>query len=814
MNLFSIIHTALSRLPSLLGWVGGGLLLLSCATTSHVPDDDQLFIGLKKIEYGEHAESQHFTETQEEVEAALATQPNGALFGSSYYRTPFPYGLWIWNATHNAKGKFGQWLNRTFGKAPVLMSQVNPALRASVAKSVLRKYGYMHGDVSFEEVTQKNPKKAKIKYKVTLDSLFLVDSMEYTHFPPTMKALIDSTLDDANIRKGSPLSVPLLDAERNRISLLMRNNGYFYYQPNFASYLADTLDVANRAQLRLQLADSLPDEALRQMYIGKTNVVLRRSFAEKIDSTINLRTMSLSFGGKRTPIRMGVVMGNMKLRPRQLYSYDNYMESVQKLNATGVFSSIDLQFQPRGRDTLDLSLNCTLDKPYDVYLEANVINRTIGRAGPELKIGFTKRNAFRGAEKLDINLHGAYQWQTTGKGERMNSYQYGADASIEFPRIVLPWTLFRKRRIPTRDPNDTVRIRRPRRPRQFFSTPSTYAKVSSDIERRPSYYKMHVVSGEWGYKWQPRETMRHEFSPITLKYQHMTEMADTFAIIMLENPYVLASMSDVFIPKMRYTFTYTSPKGLRNPIRWETTIEESGNLTALYDVAVQGNSWNQKNKTLFKNPYSQFFKIQTDLTKTWTLDNHSQLVGHVNYGVMWNYGNSDDAPFSEMFYAGGANSIRAFPIRTLGPGSFVGDMNDKKFGYMMQNGDIRLILNLEYRRHLFGNLYGAVFLDAGNIWLSRALEIETDDSDSEEIKYVVEAFNKLFSNTNFKLKRFFREMATGTGIGLRYDLEFLVIRADWGFGLHLPYDTGKSGYFNIRRFKDMHTFHLAIGYPF
>ena len=215
MNIFSIIHTALSRLPSLLGWVGGGLLLLSCATTSHVPDDDQLFIGLKKIEYGEHAESQHFNETQEEVEAALATQPNGALFGSSYYRTPFPYGLWIWNATHNAKGKFGQWLNRTFGKAPVLMSQVNPALRASVAKSVLRKYGYMHGDVSFEEVTQKNPKKAKIKYKVTLDSLFLVDSMEYTHFPPTMKALIDSTLDDANIRKGSPLSVPLLDAERN-----------------------------------------------------------------------------------------------------------------------------------------------------------------------------------------------------------------------------------------------------------------------------------------------------------------------------------------------------------------------------------------------------------------------------------------------------------------------------------------------------------------------------------------------------------------------------------------------------------------------
>ena len=140
-------------------------------------------------------------------------------------------------------------------------------------------------------------------------------------------------------------------------------------------------------------------------------------------------------------------------------------------------------------------------------------------------------------------------------------------------------------------------------------------------------------------------------------------------------------------------------------------------------------------------------------------------------------------------------------------------MNDKKFGYMMQNGDVRLILNLEYRRRLFGNLYGAVFLDAGNVWLSRKFHIDYDENDEDE-QMLAELFNEMFKNTNFQLKRFFREMATGTGIGLRYDLDFLVIRADWGFGLHLPYDTGKSGYFNSPRFKDMHTFHLAIGYPF
>ena len=794
------------------------LLFFSCSTTKYVPEDDQLFIGLKKIYYENYEPGDHFDETQEEIEAALATKPNGALFGSSYHRTPFPYGLWVWNATNGSDSKFAQWLNRSFGKPPVLMSQVNPALRASVAKSVLRKNGYLHGNVTYEEVPQKNPKKAKISYRVSLDSLFLVDTMSYEHFPPTMKALIDSTADEASIHAGSPLSVSLLDAERTRLSLLFRNNGFFYYQPNFASYLADTFDIENRAKLRLQLADSLPHDALRQMYIGKTSVQLRRSFAEKADSTIDGRFLRLSFAGKRPPIRPAIVLLNMKLRPHQLYRYENYLESVQNLNATGVFSSIDLQFEPR-RDTLDLTLNCILDKPYDVYFEANAINRTIGRAGPELKIGFTKRNAFRGAEKLDINLHGAYEWQTTGGGERMNSYQYGADASIEFPRIVLPWSFFKKRTIPSRMSRDTLRTNRPRRHRrQFYATPTTLAKVSSDVVHRPSYYRMHIVTGEWTYRWQPTETSRHEFSPLTLKYQFMNSHTPAFDELMQNNFYLAMTMEDQFVPKMRYSYIYTSPKSYRNPIRWETTVQESGNLTALYDVLIQGNKWNQKDKTLFKNPYSQFLKIETDLTKTWTLSTKSQLVGHVNYGLMWSYGNSTSGPFSELFYAGGANSIRAFPVRSIGPGGFPGLIDDNQFSYMMQNGDMKLILNLELRQRLFGNLYGAVFLDAGNVWNSEDWTIKPEDMgedrDDPESQIIAFVWNSLFADNRFRMKDFLDQVALGTGIGLRYDLDFLVIRADWGFGLHLPYKTEKSGYFNIPRFRDMHTFHLAIGYPF
>ena len=810
--------TALSRAYR---WAVAGLVLIlsACSTTKHIPDDDQLFIGLTKIEYTDYEPGDHFDATVEEVEAALATKPNGALFGSSRYRTPFPYGLWIWNATEGSSGRFKQWLNKNFGKAPVLMSQVNPALRASVAQSVLRKNGYLHGDVTYTEVPQKNPKKMKIGYTVRLDSLLRIDTMSYERFPRHIMALIDSTRSEALLGKGTPFSAANLDAERTRVSQLLRNNGYYFYQPGYASFLADTFGVANRARLRLQMADSLPAEALRPWVMGNTTVVMRRSFMEQPSDTLKRRFTRVIHGGKRAPLRSRVIVNAMKLRYGRLFSFDDYMESVQKVNAIGVFQSVDFQFKPRLGDTLDLQLNCTLDKPYDFYVETNLINRTIGRVGPEVKVGVARRNAFRGGEKIDMNLHGSYEWQTNGQGSDMNSYQYGADLSVEFPRILFPrFSGNRNRRSGDArqsaladNPGDSIRPRR-RRPPRYYSTPWTVAKVSSDVIRRPQYYKMHIVSGEWTYRWQPTETSRHELSPLTVKYQYMNSHTDRFDSLAWMNPYLIATMDDYFIPKMRYTYTYASPRTKRNPIRWETTVEESGNLTALYDVLVQGHKWNAKDKTLFKNPYSQFFKIETDLTKTWTLSTRSQLVGHLNYGLLWSYGNSSSAPFSESFYVGGANSIRAFPVRSIGPGSFEGIPDDRQASYVMQNGDVKLVMNLELRHRLFGNLYGALFLDAGNVWSSEDWSLDPDDDEYE--RDFVEEWNAYFRGWKFHANDFLEQLALGTGVGLRYDLDFLVLRVDWGFGLHLPYKTSRNGYFNISRFKDMHTLHIAIGYPF
>ena len=790
------------------------ILLCSCSMTKNIPEDEQLYTGLKKIVFEDEKDDDpyesHLATTKEEVEAALDTPPNGSLFGSSRFTVPWSWHLWVYNKYSGKDSGFAKWMTKSFGKAPILISQVNPALRASVVRSILRNNGYFRGYVDYEIIPQKNPKKSKLSYTIHLDSLFTLDSVSYVNYPAPMMTLIDSTLSESLIQKGNPFSISNLDGERTRISSLMRNNGYYYYNPSYASYLADTFAVNNKAQLRFQLAEGPPADALHKWYIGNIDVMFRKSMRERLTDSIKRRHLTIHFTGDKSPIRPSIVLRNMRLRPRQEFNYDNYLESTAQINATGVFSSTDFTFTPRPEtDTLDLQLNCVFGKPYDFYIECNAIGKTIGRYGPEAKIGFTRLNAFRAGEKIDINLHGAYEWANHG-GSSASNYQYGADVAIEFPRIIAPFY-------------DSERIRRDKngRPirRRFYSTPTTYAKVSTDIVRRPDYYKMHVVSGEWTYRWQTSETSRHEFSPLTVKYQYMNSHTLKYDSLLIKNPYLDRTMGDYFIPKMRYTFTYTSPTTLRNPIRWETTLEESGNIVSLIDMA-RGKSFNEKYKELFKNPYAQFVKLETDFTKTWVVGTESSLVGHINGGIIFNYGNSEYAPYSEEFYVGGANSIRAFAVRDIGPGAFSDlGIKEKQLFYLLRNGDMKLVANLEYRMPIFGNLKGAVFLDAGNIWRIGHLNMELDNDAFEEYgeskEKLAKAMKDWLDDMYFKPSRFFDDIALGTGLGLRYDLGFLVVRIDWGFAIHIPCNNGVSGYFfNVQRFSDLHTLNFAIGYPF
>ena len=777
---------------------------LSCSSTSALKDDEQLFTGLKPISYSNYEPSEYVDSTMLEMENVLASAPNGALFGSSYYRTPFPMRLWIWNAFSTSDSPLAKWITKAFGSKPKLMSNVNPQLRAQVAENQLAKFGFFNGKVNYDVMTEKNPKKAKVAYQVDLGHLWTLDSVSYMGFPEAGWHLIDSTRNQALIKDGSPFNVSMLEQERQRITRLFRNNGYYYYQNGYASYLADTVSVPGKAQVRLVMADSIDTLASRKWYVGNVRFNFRNQFMEELTDSFVRKYLSFYYRGRKMPVRAGVVLKDLKLFPNRVYKVENEEAARLHLQSMGLFSYTSIQFTPRNRpvleqflddgckvlsDTLDATIDLVFDKPYDFYVEANARGKTTGRVGPELVVGLTKRNAFRGGEKLDINLHGSYEWQTINKADgsskRINSYEYGSDVSLTFPRIITPWNAFR-----TMAQNER-RLRAGYRPRRYYGTPGTTIKASMNVLNRAGYFRRHVASGELTYDWATSSQHHHSFSPLILSYEYMNSRSASFDSIISQHPYLQISMRDQFVPKMSYTYTYNSPLNFRHPITWTTTVSEAGNvLSAGYALA--GEKWNEKDKTMFKNPFAQFLKLETDFVKYWRISDNSTIVGHLNAGVIWSYGNSEKAPYYEQFYVGGANSIRAFNVRSIGPGEFV--PTDSKFSYIDQTGDIKFVANLEYRPKLWGDLYGAVFLDMGNVWTLK----EEDYSPQGK----------------FKANSFLKQMAVGTGVGVRYDMGMFVIRLDWGVGLHLPYETSKSGFFNIDKFKNAHSLHLAVGYPF
>ena len=772
--------------------IAGGVALIaivaivtSCSSTSALPEGEQLFTGLKPIEYTNYEACQHAEDTKIEMESVLASAPNGSLFGSSYYRSPFQFKLWIWNAFSQSKSPLSQWISRTFGSKPKLLSEVNPALRVSVAENHLKMYGYFNNHVTSHEIAGSNPKKAKIAYSVNMGHLWRYDSIQYIGFPSHADSLLQASSQQALINRGDPFSVSSLDQERQRLSSLLRTHGYYYYQSGYTSYLADTINKPGQVDIRLQLADSLSPQVMRQWYIGNIGIDFRRQFGDVLNDSLHFRHITTRFNGRRPPVRAGIILRDLKLRHGQLYSSDNESLSLQAIQNTGIFSYNSLKFTPRDNDTLDLQLDLVIDKPYDFYIEANAIGKTTGRIGPELVAGLVKRNAFHGGELLDINIHGSYEIQTghssEGSQTGIKSYEYGGDISLTFPRILTLRSLFAPNKIKNRRIGKWYR----------YGIPSTTVKASSNVLNRGGYFKRHVISGELTYSFQTSPQSRHQFSPLILSYEYMQLQTQAFANLLEQNPYLSVSMRDQFVPKMSYTYTYNSPSTMRHPISWEITASEAGNLLAAgYTLA--GDRWAERNKTMFKNPFAQFVKLQTDFVKKWRISDNSALLGHVNAGAIVSYGNAESAPYYEQFYIGGANSVRAFNVRSIGPGRYHPD--DSKLSYIEQTGDLKILGNLEYRPQLFGSLYGAVFIDAGNVWALR-------DSSNRP-------------GSKFEARNLFSQMAVGTGVGLRYDVGIFVLRVDWGIGLHVPYSTGKSGFYNVRSFADAQSLHLAVGYPF
>lgn len=766
------------------------LLLLmgtACSTTRNLPEGEVLYTGIKDIHINRNDQSPMGEKALAEVEAAISIAPNNSFFGSAKKRIPFPFGLWIYNSFKRYEKGLGKWIFKKLAAEPVLLSTVNPDTRVKVASNLLHDYGYFNGNVTYQVDSTKNPRAIKLTYHVNMGQPYYLDSIRYQGFSPRADSMIQATYKERIIKPGDHFDVTKLNEERQRLVDLFRNNGYYYYRTDFITFLADTLMHPGYVNLKILPKASVPWEALRTYYIGNTSVYLTGYNGEQPTDSMQTRNFTVHYAGDKPGLRYGVLRKRFLYRSGEQYSQIKQNYTQEALARLGVFKFSEFRYIPRMNDsivtdTLDVRVNATFDLPYDSELELNVTTKSAKQTGPGAIFNLSKKNFQRMGASLNLELKGSYEWQTSstvdGESSVMNSYELGAALSLEFPRLVLPWV--RNRVDPFRFPSHT----------NF--------KVYAEQVNRARYFKMLSFGGTVSYSFQPKRSMKHTVTPLHLAFNTLQHRTARFDSIANANPMLFHSLDDQFIPSVTYTLTYDDTyKKKKNRIWWENSVTSAGNVTSLIYAAF-GQKFSQKDKKLLGTPFAQFLKFTSEFRHLYTFNEKHQLASRIMGGVIWSYGNKTIAPYSEQFYVGGANSIRAFTIRSIGPGRFH-PASSSSYSYVDETGDIKLEANLEYRFRIFsnflgGNLNGAAFLDAGNVWLLRKDEARP--------------------NAEFSLNHFFDSIALGTGVGIRYDFSFLVLRLDWGIALHVPYDTGKSGYYNIPRFKDGMGLHFAIGYPF
>ena len=765
-------------------WVGLLCILLSaCSTTRNLPEGETLYTGIDKLEVVNEDKTLAGITALTEVEAALAYAPNNAIFGSSSLRWPIPFGLWVYNGFEKYQDKkgVGRWIFDHLGKSPVLMSSVNGETRAKVATNLLHDYGYFNGTVSYQEVPQKNPKEAKVNYVIDMAQPYFLDSIAYLKYPHYADSLIQFTRSQSVLKSGENFSVIKLEEERQRLSNLLRNHGYYYYRPEFTTYRADTLQKSGYVSLQVVPRNGIPAEAKKQYYVGNTSIYLTGYNNEPPTDTLRLRTMTLYYSGKKPGIRPNALMRNMFFRKGELFSQDRQTFTQEAIARMGVFRYSEFRYEPKDTtangDTLNVNMYATFDKPYNAELELNVTTKSTDQTGPGAVFKITRNNFQRMGANLSFEVRGSYEWQTNsnveGNSSKLNSYELGTSLSLDFPRLILPWK-----------DRDLLRSRYQQK---------TSFKIYGNLLNRARFFNMLSFGGNVTYDFRKSRTWKHTVTPFQLTFNTLMSTTERFDSITATNPSLALSLGDQFIPSMNYTFTYDNARLKRDyQLWWENSITSAGNVTSLLYAAL-GKDFREKNKKLLGTPFAQFLKFTSEVRTLFKVGEKQHIAARLMGGVIWSYGNQSIAPYSEQFYIGGANSLRAFTVRSLGPGTYSPGENTK-YGYLDQTGDIKLEANVEYRFPIFGELYGATFLDAGNVWLMRKDESRPGGE--------------------FTLKNFAKSIALNTGVGVRYDLTFLVIRLDMGVALHVPYETGKSGYFNNPKFKDGLGLHFAIGYPF
>ena len=749
--------------------------ILSCSTTRRLELGETRYTGVGKFDIIPADGHKLPSELEAELHKTADCDAN------NYIIAPFikiPLGLWVYNNWNDSARGLKGWLYRKLVKQPVLVSEVKPAMRAKLMEQLLDNNGYFGSYVSYDIDTSKtNKKKAAIDYKLHVNNPYRIDSVIYLNPKDAFSRFVDSIARKSPyLQKGEIFCVDSLSAERVRITNSLRNRGYYYFRPEYIEFLADSLITPGSIAIKLSITDDTPDMALRRYKTGKIVTIVERYDQQNPGTPDTMKTdRGELIVMEPAHLRKHLIPSCITFREGKIFSVRDMDRTQTRLSRLGIFGTVQIQPVPAdtsaANPTIDVYTVCRFQSPMEATIEVNATSKSNSYLGPGIILGLSHNNIFGGGERLSLQLNADYEWQTgRNRSNVFNSYEFGINASLAFPRMLAPSFVRRT----SRELNWTT------------------INLGASILNRPKFFEMAEFNAGITYEWRAARNSVNQFTPFKITYNKLIKTTYDFDSIMQQNPAVALSFESQFIPMMSYTYTLDKffERQRINGINFQATVTEAGNIfNGLWTLfGAKGT------RTLFGTPFSQFIKGQVQLVYNRRLiaGKDQWIVSRILVGAEHAYGNSSQVPYSEQFYIGGANSIRAFTVRSLGPGSYRSPEHERD-GYFDQTGTFKLELNTEYRFPIVSVLHGAVFLDAGNIWLLKN--------------------DPLRPGGLLQGRTFWKDIALGTGVGLRVDIGVMVIRGDLGYGLHAPYSTGIPHYFNIR-FKDAFAFHLAIGYPF
>lgn len=656
------------------------------------------------------------------------------------------------------KPKLFSLFRNPFSRKPVIYDTLQARLSCQDLMTAMQNEGYMNAGVSL--YTETKGKKLKATYLLHPGQPFLIGKVNYDIQDEGILQLLH--LDqpaNQQIKPGMRFTVETLDNERKRIAGLLSDNGYFRFNKDFIHFAADTIMGRKDIALTLQLRKYKPNNNSPE--VDHTRYLIRDVLFQSNDSDrIHLRKQVLL---NATAIKEG--------RPYDASALQRTYNNFARLQAVK-YTNIKFAEVP-DTNLLDCHIQISTNKPSTISFQPEGTN-TAGDLGAAASITYTNRNLFHGSEQLSIEFRGAYEAITGLEGYQDQNYtEFSVETKLVFPRFLAPFLSksFRRRQ-----------------------TASSEWAVSWDFQNRPEFHR-RVFSSAWRYRWsEPKHHLNYRFDLLDLNYVYMPWISSTFKRDYLDNAenrnaILRYNYEDIFIMKTGFTVSYTD--GV-DAVR--ANFESAGNLLNGVSKGFGFKTNSQGQHTLFNIAYAQYVKFDFDYTHLFQFDKRNALALHAGLGVAYPYGNSTVLPFEKRYFSGGANSVRGWSVRELGPGKFKG--TDGRIDFINQTGDVKLDLNAEYRSSLFWKLQGVLFIDAGNIWTLR--------------NYAEQPGGQ------FKFTEFYKQIAASYGMGLRLNFDYFILRFDVGMkAINPAYESEKEHWSIIHpKLSRDFDFHFAVGLPF